>query len=69
VTCCAFRGPGYTDGLIQGRAAKAGEPVWMPAHPMLKALLDKAPRKSPIIVIGHAANPIRRMGSSGGFSR
>jgi integrase len=32
---------GYKDRLIQGRDAKTGSPVWMPAHPMLIALLEE----------------------------
>lgn len=52
-----FPWSGYRDGLIQGRAAKTGEPIWMPAHPMLRELLEGAPKKSPIIVIGARGKP------------
>src|SRR5271165_887565 len=51
-----FPWSGYKGGLIQGRAAKTDTPIWMPAHPM-KQLLDDAPRKSPIVVIGARGKP------------
>jgi integrase len=53
---------GYVDGQIQGRATKTGAPIWMPAHPMLRELLDAAPCKSPIIVIGARGNPFTPSG-------
>jgi hypothetical protein len=66
--CSRFPWSGYRDGLIQGRAAKTGEPIWMPAHPMLRELLEGAPKTAQSSSSGHAANRIRRTGSVDGFS-
>jgi integrase len=68
--CTAMRGcdvvrfpwSGYVDGKIEGRDKKMGAPIWMPAHPMLRELLDQAPRKSPIIVVGARGNPFTESG-------
>jgi len=42
-----FPWAGYVDGMIEGREAKFGSPIWMPAHPMLRELLDQAPTAEP----------------------
>ncbi len=52
-----FPWSGYIDGRIEGRASKNGAPIWMPAHPLLQELLDKAPRRSPVIVVGAQGKP------------
>jgi integrase len=63
----AFPWSGYKDGLIEGRAAKTGTPIWMPAHPMLMELLDAAPRKSPVVVIGARGRPYTQNGFQSRF--
>ena len=57
-----FPWSGYEGGQIQARAAKTGVPIRMPAHPMLCALLDAAPRTSPVVVIGARGRPFTEDG-------
>ena len=64
-----FPWSGYRDGKIQGRAAKTGTPIWMPAHPMLAELLAKAPRLSPTIVVGARGKPYSQPGFRARFWR
>src|SRR5262249_28117155 len=57
-----FPWSGYVDGKIQGRAAKTGTPIWMPAHPMLVEMLEAASKLSPIVLIGERGRPYTQNG-------
>jgi integrase len=65
----SFPWSNYRDGKIQGRAQKTGEPIWMPAHPMLAELLAATPRRSPIIVVGARGKPYTQSGFRARFFR
>lgn len=59
----------YDGDVIAARAAKTSEPIWVPAHRDLREVLDAAPRKSPIIVVGVRGNPLTSNGFRAMFFR
>lgn len=42
----------YGNDSIESRAAKTGEPIWVPVHSELRRILDDTPRRGPTIVVG-----------------
>lgn len=57
-----FPWSGYEGGMIIGRASKTDVTVEMPAHPLLRELLDAAPRRSPVVVVGAKGMPYTQNG-------
>lgn len=53
---------GYNGTAIEGRHAKTGKPVWMPAHRDLRVVLDGLPRASPVIVCSRKGQPYTQNG-------
>lgn len=53
-----FPWSGYSAGEIEGRHQKTGEPLWMPAHRDLRAILDATPRRATVIVTGQRGLPL-----------
>lgn len=53
---------GYDGVAIEGRHSKTGEPIWMPAHRDLRAVLDALPRVSPVIVCNRRGTPYTQNG-------
>ena len=51
------------------RQAKTGEPLWLPVHHDLRAILDAAPRTSPVIVVGVAGKPYAQNGFQSLFAK
>jgi integrase len=52
----------YDGHAFEIRQGKTGEPLWLPAHSRLQAILDVAPRGSPIIVVGARGRPFTQNG-------
>lgn len=52
-----FAWTGYDGSAIQMRQSKTGGIVWMPAHTRLRAILNAAPRKSPVAMVGQRGRP------------
>jgi len=52
-----FPWSGYEGGMIVSRSSKTGSSVEMPVHPLLRELLDAAPRISPVVVVGAKGRP------------
>lgn len=52
-----FPWSGYERGVVTRRAAKTGYSIEIPAHPVLRGLLDAAPRCSPVVVVGARGRP------------
>lgn len=50
----------YDGKAFETRAQKTGAPIWVPVHYRLRAILDAAPRSSPVIVLGAYGRPISR---------
>lgn len=59
----------YDGDIIVARASKTNEPIWVPAHRDLRAILDTAPRKSPVIVVGARGKPLTGDGFRARFFR
>lgn len=52
----------YHDGVLEWRQRKTGDIVTVPAHRDLRAILDEAPRLSPIMVLGARGRPFTESG-------
>lgn len=52
----------YDGEVIESRQAKTGDPIWVPAHSELRAILDKAERKAVTIVVGARGKPFTESG-------
>jgi len=57
----------YDGSAVEGRREKTGRPFLIPALPALKALLDEAPQRSPIILTNSYGQPWSKSGLSHGF--
>ncbi|MGE3283778.1 MAG: tyrosine-type recombinase/integrase [Alphaproteobacteria bacterium] len=49
----------YDGTAFETRTMKTGAPVWIPAHPKLRAILNRAPRSSLNIVVGVRGRSMR----------
>src|SRR5260370_37477485 len=54
---------------IEVRQQKTGEPLIIPCHARLKAMLDRAPRRSQFILIGERGRPLAAESLSMAFRR
>lgn len=52
----------YDGAVIETRQLKTGDPVWVPAHSVLRAILDTAPRRAVTIVTGAKGLPFTESG-------
>ncbi|MGQ0663658.1 MAG: tyrosine-type recombinase/integrase [Pseudomonadota bacterium] len=52
----------YDGHGLEVRQRKTSEPLWIPAHSELREILDAAPRRSPIIVVGARGRPYTEAG-------
>ena len=52
----------YDQEAFEIRQHKTGEPLWVPAHFRLRAILDSVPRVSPLIVVGARGRPFTQNG-------
>lgn len=52
----------YQDGVIESRQAKTGDPIWVPAHSELRAILEAAPHRADTIVVGAQGRPFTEAG-------
>jgi integrase len=52
----------YDGHAFEIRQSKTGEPLWVPAHSCLRAVLDSIPRISPVIVVGARGRPYTQNG-------
>lgn len=52
----------YRDGVIESRQAKTGDPLWVPAHTELRAILDQTPKRAVTIVVGQRGRPFTENG-------
>lgn len=57
----------YIKSVVESRAAKTGEPLWVPAHFRLRAILETAPKVSTIMAVNLKGQPWTENGFRASF--